>query len=771
MTDNNPLWLAYLRESWGPSPERQRELQELEDRVRAERGASGADAFRAERARGVKAYKARLELGQVFDTGGEHAARQWLVAARGSWLSDSKIVTSLELELQGRIKREHDLRARHSQRMQRTRVRTTLVDGRHPNCLRALQPAVSWTIYVDETGAEFDGTVDLPANSNRMGRVVALAVPDGIEFPGCSGFHAVERTFAEVDEVLQRVLDAPVGILGFSVSDDTARHRYWIGHVLHLVRWTLLQLPVPTDGRKSRVRILIEQRGAYGRQTDLKATAQALESELAAIDTRRFDGLALDMGFMDKSHPMNGYVDTVAFTWGSSDWSNKDRLRKSQLLGHCFIKATERSLHHLFLALTQGGPLAPADWYALCAAAADDQDDSFLRRELDRLGKALARSPRQWELYLAEVQTRLMGKQYSLAELGSAIAWLQQYADQSQILPGTFRLLLDSSHLALANHRGQIQADLIFRCLEGIGKLEDEAPQLAVEALLRMASAMTNNFEFKALQDAVEDWLSKPIAVAGLLNYGKLQSTRGQMHAFSGDPSAAVSWFSAAATSFSRLSDPRQVTRETHQTGIYEMIARMDALPFSATSEPTAKDEAVLDAIRHLLGNREPEAISRSLSASDQAKRFEHHLWLRTITRFPRHMAGARAAYLDNRDKWKTGSDHPWPLILAYRAWLLKDAGATAEARSWMEAAVTACLDDDHGVTLEWMALVLGSLAQAIGLRPAGSERAAEAGLRKRLPHAPWSALAGFAGEAAQGGMPPHRIWAHLARCLPFNFH
>lgn len=771
MTDNNPLWLAYLWESRGPSPEQQRELQELEDRLRAEGGSGGAEAFLTERARGANAYKARLELGHVFATGGEHAARRWLVAARGSWLSDSNIVKSLELEFQKRIKREHDLRARHGQRMQRTRVRTSLVDGRHPNCLRAIQPAVAWTIYVDETGAEFDGTVDLPTNSNRMGRVVALAVPDGVELPSCSGFHAVERTFAEVDEVLQRVLDAPVGILGCSVSDETARHRYWIGHVLHLVRWTLLQLPVPTDGRKSRVRILIEQRGAYGPQTDLKAIAQALESELAAIDPRRFDGLALDMGFMDKSHPMNGYVDTVAFIWGSSDRSNKDRLRKSQLPGHCFIKATERSLHHLFLALTQGGPLAPADWYALCAAAADDQDDSFLRRELDRLGKALARFPRQWELYLAEVQTRLTGKQYSLAELGSAVAWLQQYADQSQIIPGTLRLLLESSNLALANHRGQVQADLIFRCLEWVGKLEDEASQLAAEALLRMASTMTNNFEFSALQYSVEDWLSKPVAVAGLLNYGKLQSTRGQMHAFSGDPYAAISWFNAAEASFSRLSDPRQVARETHQTGIYEMIARMDALLFSAADEPSAEDEMVLDAIRQLLGNREPEAISRSLSASDQAKRFEHHLWLRAMTRFPRQMAGARAAYLDNRGKWKTGSDHPWPLILAYRAWLLKDAGATAEARSWMEAAVTACLDDNHGVTLEWMALVLGSLAQAIRLRPAGSEGAAETGLRKRLPHAPWPALADFANEAAQGGMPPARIWLHLARCLPFNFH
>lgn len=772
MRDENPLRLAYLWESWGLSPERKRDLQDLEDKVCVEGRSGEVNAFRAERARGARAHIAILELAKVFDTGGENAAREWLFAGRETWLNDSKIEKSLELDLQNRIKREHDLRNRHSKHMQRTQVRTTFVNGRHPNSLRALQPADSWTIYVDETGAEFDGTVDLPKNSSRLGRVVALAVPDGVKLPAFAGFHAAERTFAEVDEVLQRVLDASVGIFGFSVFDDTARHRYWIGHILHLVRWTLMQLPVPTDGRKSRVRILIEQRGAYSPKTDLKVMAQALESELAAIDPQRFNGLALDMGFMEKSHPMNGYVDTVAFTWGSSDWSNKERLRKSQLMGHCFIKANERSLHHLFLALTQGGPLTSADWYALCAASADEQESSFLSRQLDRLGKSMAHFPRQWELYLAEVQMRLMSKQYSLSELGSAIAWLQRYADQSQIIPGTLRLQLDSSNLALANHRGQIQVDLLFRCLDWVGNLEDEAPQLAAEGLLRMASTMTNNFEFRALQDHVEAWLSKPISVAGLLNYGKLQSTRGQMHAFSGDPAAAVICFKAAAASFSRLSDPRQATRETHQTGIYEMIARMDAIPLiSSGNEPFEEVESVLDAVRQLLGNREPDVISRSLSASDQTKRFEHHLWLRAMTRFPQQMAGARTAYLGNLEKWKTGTDHPWPLILAYRAWLLKDAGETDQARSRMEASVAACLDGDHGVTLEWMALVIGKLAQAIGVASAVSKKAVEPGLRARLPHAPWSALAEFSEKAAQGEMVPEQIWAHLAKCLPFNFH
>jgi len=773
MKNNDPLWLAYLWESWGLSPERQRDLQQIEDELRAIGPSSKLDEFLANRAKGAKAYEAKLDLEQAFRTGGDHSAQQWLTEAKGTWLRDRDTLNSLERKLDELITRERNLRGRHSQPKQRSRIKTTLKDGRHPNCLRSLRSADSWTIYLDETGTDFDSTKN-SANPNRTGRVVALAVPKGVELADCGGFHAADRTFVEVDDVLQRILDAPVGILGFSILDDTARHRYWIGHVLHLIRWTLLQLPVPTDGRRSRVRILIEQRDAYGPHTDLRAIAQALESELSVIDPQRFHEFALEIEFMDKSHPMNGYVDVVAFTWGSSDWSNKDRLRKSQLLGHCFVQTNEQSLHHLYLALTRGGSLAPTDWYALCAASTGEHESSFLRRELERLGNAMARIPKQWELYLAEVQMRLASKQYSLSELGSAIAWVQQYANHAQIIPGTLRLQLDSSNLALANHRGQIQDDVVYRCLEQVRKLEDEAPQLVAEALLRMASTMTNNFQFDALESAVETWLAKPIAVAGLLNYGKLQSTRGQMHAFLGDPASAVTCFEAAAKSFSRLSDPLQVCRETRQTTIYELIARMDTISIvSEGSRPRPEVEPLLKAIRQLLGNRDPEAISWMLSASDASKRFEHHLWLRAMIRFPRQMAGARATYLGNQDKWKTGSDHPWPLISAYRAWLLNDAGGSEAARSYMDDAVSACLDEDHGVTLEWMALVLEALAPAIGVQLAGSDKAAWAGLRKRLPHAPWEALDEFVEESTRcgDGIPSTQVWAHLAKCLPFNFH
>ena len=329
MTKNDPIWLAYLWECWGPTPERQRELQELEDRICTEGSSSKVEKFKAARARGRRAFEAIQELRHVYRMGGEKDAQKWLDNARTNWLRDRDIEKSLTREIEKLIKRDQNLRNRHSQRSQKSNVKATLIDGRHSNCLREQKPADCWTIYVDETGSNFDTTQDLNSTPRQLGRVVALAVPDGVELQKCNGFHAVDRTFDEVDKVLQRVLDASIGVLGFSISDETARNRYWIGHVLHLVRWTLLQLPVPTDGSKKQVNILIEQRDSYGPCTDLKVLAQSLEGELAAIDPHRFQNLVLEMGFMGKDHPMNGYVDVVAFTWGSTDRSNQDRLRKS----------------------------------------------------------------------------------------------------------------------------------------------------------------------------------------------------------------------------------------------------------------------------------------------------------------------------------------------------------------------------------------------------------------------------------------------------------
>ena len=226
---------------------------------------------------------------------GEKSTREWLDSLDGS--VSARVVKHLNRSFE---KQSAYYRGRNARRNQPpgSSVKVSLIDGQHPNALRYQKPITHWNIYIDETGSVFDDTAQDLIESHQVGRVIALIVPSESELPPVHGFHAAGSSPEEVDQVLQQVLDARVGILGFSVQDDSVRQRYWIGHVLHLIRWTLLQLPVPTGGQQCRVEIFIEQRDSYGKDTDLTVVAQALESELSAIDPDRFAELALDMHFM-----------------------------------------------------------------------------------------------------------------------------------------------------------------------------------------------------------------------------------------------------------------------------------------------------------------------------------------------------------------------------------------------------------------------------------------------------------------------------------------
>jgi hypothetical protein len=168
-----------------------------------------------------------------------------------------------------------------------------------------------------------------------------------------------------------------------------------------------------------------------------------------------------------------------------------------------------------------------------------------------------------------------------------------------------------------------------------------------------------------------------------------------------------------------------------------------------------------------------PSSISRSMARTTQGERFDHHLWLRAMAYFPIELAEARQVYLQEIRNWQKGQDHPWALIQAYRAWFLCDAGRAEEARRLLEEAIETCRDDEHGLTLLWMAGVLLLLAQALGIDIAldftGPDRRNE--LLARLPHAPHAAFSAFAQDASKAEMGRDRILTHMEACLPFNFH
>lgn len=784
MNDGQLIARVFLLSAWGSKPEFEREIADIEREAceGADRPDYLSQQIQKARRNGAQACALTQELESVLQQDGPDAAQQWM--GKTTATVHEKIREHLHIQLKRQLERRQALQKRQTQTSQQYKsgVSVSLIDGHHPNSLRHLPPAADWSIYIDETGQIFDeNAAELASTDKGVGRLVALAIPVGVKLPALKGFHGTDASGEATDKVLQQLLDAKVGILGFSVQDRSARHSYWLGHVLHIVRWVLLQLPVPIESARAapsgcKVRVFIEQNCGYTPKNSLHILSQTLESEFRSLDVERFASLQLELAFMDKTNPFNGYVDAVAYTWGSPSALSKDRLKKSALRGHCLVESSERGLHHLYLSLSERRVLAPAEWYALCTAAGTDPAEGFLTRALEQIGQSLASTGLLWQSYLNEVHQRLYSKQYQLAQLCHAIDWLERWAPENQKLPATMQLLLLNSKLALHNHQGKINQQLLLDCLDLAEKLRDEVPQQACEAILRIATTTTNLFEFDALRDAIDHWLTLPIGIPGLLNHGKLHSTLGQIDAFTGHPSAALMHFDKALECFKGLSDPQQAQRESEQTRSYRMLCQLDTLlPISTqTLGPAAQD--LYPALLDHFNQKPPEAISRTLAHSGQEVRYQHYLWLRAMIYMPEPLAGARQAYCQLQSQWQMGQDHPWPLIAAYRGWLLLDAGQHAAASEHFQLAIETCADAHHGPTLAWMAEVLRTLVQALGVQlsmhaPSGANRQA---LQQQLPHAAHEALAKFAAQTAtaQGQIIERtRVLQHLAACLPFSFH
>ena len=218
-SDGRLLSETFKLAAWGPTPERIRQLEALEaEALSGRRPAWVHQTLVGARRNGEKAHDLGQSLLTVFQQQGEAAARQWMeknVADR-----HESIARHLQITLGKAVERQHTGRQRMAgaqAQQHKSHVHTALRQERHPNSLRHQVPHAHWNIFIDETGQRFDDSADdLPATDKDVGRMVALAVPASTRLPALKGFHGSDAPPADVDRVLQVLLDAPVGILGFS---------------------------------------------------------------------------------------------------------------------------------------------------------------------------------------------------------------------------------------------------------------------------------------------------------------------------------------------------------------------------------------------------------------------------------------------------------------------------------------------------------------------------------------------------------------------------
>lgn len=644
-----------------------------------------------------------------------------------------------------------------------------LVNGYHPNNLNNLKPSQHWDIFIDETGSEFSHTAqELSVDDAKLGRLVALALPEQVKLKPLHNFHARKLDSTEVDRVVQYLLDAKVGVFGFTVKDPFLLGHGWINYVYQLMRWVMHLLPMHQDYNTS-VNFFIEQRSQYSTETNIHILRDILHNEIHSTDAQRFAQFTINrMEFINKQQSkVSGYVDALAFTWGSPSAASKMRLQKSALLGHCLLQPHDnRILERLYLAVNKQLVLTSRDWYQLCTLIVDDGKNGLVYDFLARWGERVQANTALWHSYLEEVNHHLQVKDYRLQELRTALDWLEHWAPQGEQLSRSLQLKLEMARLADENHRGHVNRERVANCLRLSRQLRDEMATEVCETDLRIAVMVTNHFKFSMARPLIEDWLQQPVAVPGLLNVGKLYSTLGQIDAFTHQFEAAMLHFEQALDIFERLSDPLQAKREITQTRVYYLIARMD------------KPSVCLDLLRkhlqqhflHTVQHDDLMVVAKKIASSyEPSARFNHHLFLRTLIAHPDVFVDERKAYLAQKGQWEIQTDYPWTHIEAYRAWLLVLEKQHELATQHMNAAIQLSSAKHNGPTLQWIAEVLRTLASVLALKvtqkPSESVRH---DLRACLAEAPHQALLEFSQLSTTSS---HEIlWSAMQQCLPFNF-
>ncbi len=761
---------AYAKAKWGPQPDALKKLEQIEE-IASSRSPELLQKVRTRISDGRRLFEAWTRIEEVA------------LSSRGSGSSELEKILKEQPDLPPNARTVLENQLQRFESWQQTKISNAKAakknkanpqaaalllaplqfTGAHPNSLRHLSPARNWTVVVDETGAAFDPSVDdLDDENKQVGRFVAVVVPDTSKLPESpKGFHATDANDSQIDSLLRCFLAESAGILGLSVKDSSLGiTRDWFCGIVTLLRWVLREIPFDrANATVPRVSVAIEQRGLYDQQTDLSAVARMLESEIDELEGRQ-GSIDLQLRIVPKDgHPLLAYADLVAYLWNKSTPASRERLQATRWLGHCLLNPEHDVLDRLYQSLNGDLP-EPDDWYRIMSALPSEPAEGLLARSMARLGERLKTRQAQWQRYVALVQRNLAEKSWSLPAVAAALEWLDRYAPEETALPLLLQMEWRSAQLAVANHFGRVEHEIAEKCLQIGQRLRDEEPQRVCELDSRNAVYATNNFDFQLAGDMLAHWRDNAHApaIVGRQRWGKVLSSLGQQAAFMGRFEEALALFDRALDAFSGLSDAKDAARQSRQTALYRLTVLCD-LPACSPADYRSELERCLGSAKALA----------SLAGAGDLHRYELALLWRSLVSRPEALADYRQLALKAKAQWQDGIAHPWPLINAYRGWLLHQAGE-GSAAGYFKDAIADCFSEDSGPTVRWIGLVLQTLARAINLKDVpGPDTEVWQALRESLPLAPHGVLEQFQHQLEQGRAVEGL--ALLCQTLPFNFH
>ncbi len=629
--------------------------------------------------------------------------------------------------------------------------------GLFPNDLRALAPAPGWTLLLDETGANFGGAEAEGKPGKFVGLLVNTSTPGLAPLP--LRWHATEcDNDAEIDQVLQAVLDAPCGVLGLQISaiPETFSAR-WLDGMFTIIDWVLRLLPLAGS---TRLNVLIEGRPPFPPQTEAMVAARRALTDLARIWPERAKHIDVTISTIAKAgHPLNGYVDALAYTWGSTTRSSKERRRRSGLVGTCLLQHDSQALRASWDTWNHPGGLPASDWAALVASPDAESPSSLVSTLLEAIKDQCRHDPDRWQRYLDETRRHLGSKRLDLTRLAKEFAWLEDCRPELVELPPVLRLIWITTRLALSNHTGEVELRWKSELQQLRKELLEEDARLVCHTDLHLAVCATNRFDFELAEKVLQRWEQYEPIVMGLQYWGQLRSSMGQHAAFRGDQTQALVLFDEAIATFRRLSDPLQRRRELSQTQCYRVIALMD--------QPQTSPEQVRQGFAEYLPTLGLpvdllEAAEILAASTDPGHAYAHHVLLRYLVFRQDHEVADR--YLAKHEAWSKGEGHPWPLITLYRGLLLVGSDPERAVECMLEAS-TLAFGSNQGPTVHMIGAVCRTLAAGLG-RPWDNAATLFSDLQHALPAAK-ARLDLLEGWLSKPGSDPLDL---LRNVLPFNF-
>lgn len=629
--------------------------------------------------------------------------------------------------------------------------------GLHPNDLRALVPAKEWSLLLDETGSDFLGN-EAPS---RQGKFVGLLVNDhGSGLPALpKNWHAVDcDDIEQIDTVFQAVLDAPCGVIGLTLNAlPTTFGERWLDGMLAIVDWVLRILPL--DG-PTRINVAIEGRPPFRPEVQARVAARDALARLARVWPERAGIIDLRIQTIAKDgHQLNGYVDALAFTWGSKTKSAKERLKRSGLAQTCLLSADARSMTAFWDAWDQPGGLPADQWAELVSGPDARRPESIVSTLLAALAEACKQSPERVQPYLDEFRRHLGSKALDLRRLASQVEWLRPILEHSQSLTPIMRLIWLTARLAQANHMGDLEKKWNRDLHELAERLRDEDARLVCHAHLHLAVNDTNRFDFAAAEEILTPWRDCDPAIPGLRLWGQALSSLGQAAAFTGRHAQAGEFFSRAIQAFRRLSDPQESSADCAQTLCYQAVNAMDDPSMDAVDVRACLSE-YLQEMR--LPPDPAQAAETLASDATPALKYAHHTLLRWLVY--RGDEAAWGSYYAQRQEWEVEEGHPWPLIQLYRALLLHHSDPEAALNLALDASSIA-FSAGQGPTVQCIGACCRAVAQHWGA-PWPEANLMTQALHKALPMAE-DRIAILENWISNPDTSPQSM---LAAVLPFNF-